>query len=314
MPDPLFIQAPAKVNLALAVGPPRADADGHHPICSWMAPVTLFDDLTLTPLPEGYFSRYAILWAADARRKTDIDWSVTKDLAVRAHLLLEETVDRKLPVQLKLDKRIPVGAGLGGGSSDAAAMLMGCNRLFNLGLSPGELTELASLLGSDVPFFLHRGAAVIEGFGERIAPAAGPEELHLALFTPEFSCETRAVYGAFDKIASGGRAAVGSGFAAAAARVRGMAAAPRIDPTTLFNDLRDPAFEHRPDLRNAAAAFVDLAERPVLLTGSGSTLFAVCDNALHAEFLADAARQRLGPAAWAVGLHQAAPSRGGMAA
>ena len=111
----LTLPSPAKLNLALAVGPPRPD--GLHPICSWMTTIDLADELTITRLPPDRLSRYAILWHAEARRPREIDWSITKDLAVRAHLALERHCERALPLQMKLEKRIPLGSGLGGGSS-----------------------------------------------------------------------------------------------------------------------------------------------------------------------------------------------------
>src|SRR5436190_20490393 len=137
MPASLTVNAPAKLNVALSVGPPRGD--GMHPIASWMVTVDLFDELVFTRLDDDRLSRYALLWHKDAKRRSEINWSITKDLAVRAHLALEHHVGRHLPVQLKLEKRIPVGGGLGGGSSDAAATLRAVNELFDLGLSLEEL-------------------------------------------------------------------------------------------------------------------------------------------------------------------------------
>ena len=105
--------APAKINLALAVD--RARDDGMHPIVSWMTPIGLMDELAVTRLEDDRLSRYAVLWHEDAPVRSAIDWSITSDLAVRAHLALEAHAGRKLPVQMKLEKRIPVGGGLGGG-------------------------------------------------------------------------------------------------------------------------------------------------------------------------------------------------------
>ena len=90
--------APAKLNLALSVGPPGDD--GMHPICSWMVAVDLVDELEVRSLQPGSLSRYAIYWHENARRRTDIDWPIRTDLAVRAHLALQKHTSRELPVQL----------------------------------------------------------------------------------------------------------------------------------------------------------------------------------------------------------------------
>ena len=111
MTDSILVRAPAKLNLALSVGPPLDS--GFHPICSWMVTVDLCDELTLTRLDDEHLSRYAILWHPESKRPTQIDWPVTSDLAVRAHRARESHVGRLLPEQVRLDKRIPVGGGLG---------------------------------------------------------------------------------------------------------------------------------------------------------------------------------------------------------
>ena len=158
MPEKITISAPAKLNLALSVGFPNAD--GMHPICSWMVTVDLFDELELTRLENDRFSRYGIIWHAEAKRRSGINWPITTDLAVRAHLALEDRFRRRLPLQLKIEKRIPVGGGLGGGSSNAAAMLLAVNRLFELGLSVEELAGIGEGLGADVPFLVRGGSAI----------------------------------------------------------------------------------------------------------------------------------------------------------
>ncbi len=286
--------APGKVNLALAVGPPAED--GMHPISSWMVTVDLCDELLVTRLPDDRFSRYAILWHEEARRRSDIDWSITRDLAVRAHLALERHVGRRLPVQLKLEKRIPVGGGLGGGSTDAAAMLRAVDRLFDLGLDDSALAELGAGLGSDVPFLVRGGSAIVGGLGERLEPHPRSPELHLVLLLPEAACPTGPVYAAFDEQPPGPmredavRRLAGDGSRAP-------------DPDALFNDLAPAATRLAPELGSLADAFGGLAERPAHVTGSGSTLFVVADDALHAEFLARAATERLDVPAVPVAAH-----------
>ncbi len=261
--------APAKVNLALAVGPPR-EGDGLHPICSWFAPIDLADELLITRLPDDRLSRYAILWHERALRQSPIDWSISKDLAVRAHLLLEQEVGRSLPVQLKLTKRIPIGGGLGGGSSNAAAMLLGVRDLFGLSVSDERLAQLAISLGSDVPFFLRPGPAVVAGVGERIerTPPVKPGPA-LALLFPAFGCPTGAVYRAFDELNSEGPRE---------REVISMAQRASVVDADLFNDLAAPAECVAPDLAELRARAASIAERPVHITGSGSTMFVVCER------------------------------------
>lgn len=273
-------QAPAKLNLALAVGPARA-GDGFHPIASWMHPIELADELLVTRLEDDRLSRYAIVWHESAPKKSPIDWSITKDLAVRAHHLVEARAGRSLPVQLKLDKRIPVGGGLGGGSSDAAAMLLAVRELFDLDLPRDEMVALAMQLGSDVAFFLEPGPAFVGGFGERIerTPALVPgEPRDVLLVIPPFGCATGPVYRAFDGVAAadnsatGGRAGGGPEFREGPARALACAGILRTDQ--LFNDLARPAEIVAPALEGVRArAARAIGGEPVHVTGSGSTLF-----------------------------------------
>lgn len=277
--------APAKLNLALSVGAP--DAAGMHPISSWMVTVDLFDELTIEALEPGSMSMYAILWHEQARRRRDIDWPIARDLSVRAHRLLEAHVGRPLPVKMRLEKRIPVGGGLGGGSSDAAAMLRAVDVLFDLGLGTDRLAELARSLGSDVPFLVRGGSAVVEGLGERLSPAPLPADTHAVLVMPEATCPTGPVYKAFDALRPD--AALQPG------RVHGMAgrgAAP--EPGDPFNDLAEPAFEVAASLRGDHASVQDLVQRPVHVSGSGSTLFFLCAGPVEGELLADAVTRHAG--------------------
>ena len=282
MPSVVRAFAPSKVNLALSVGAP--DAGGMHPIASWMVTTRFGDDLTLKRLPPGTPSRYAIEWHDDARRRTDIDWKISKDLAVRAHRALEERLGRELPVQLRLQKRIPVGGGLGGGSSDAAAMLRALDALFDLRLRPQFLEHLAQPIGSDVPFLVQGGSAIVEGIGERLSPAPG-HRAHLVLAFPDAQCPTGPVYKAFDALRADARLDP--------ARVRALAegGATADGP---FNDLADAACHIAPRLGEMREDIAALARQTVHVSGSGSTLFLVCDSAVHADMLADAIDSELG--------------------
>lgn len=286
MPSTFALQAPAKLNLALSVGPPGEG--GMHPICSWMVTVDFCDELLLTRLEDDRLSRYAILWHPDAKRRSEINWSITKDLAVRAHLALEHRVGRRLPVQLKLEKRIPVGGGLGGGSSDAAAMLRGVNDLFELGLTADELASIGATLGSDVPFLVHGGSAIVEGLGDAIMLQPRTPEIHAVLAFPDAACPTGAVYKLFDELNARHAALRPDAVSALATADR----PPR--PDALFNDLAHPAIRAAPRLEDDLAALSRLAERPAHVTGSGSSIFVICDNDLHAQALAEASEKNLG--------------------
>jgi len=283
MPDRVVALAPAKLNLALSVGPP--DADRMHPIASWMVTVDLHDELDLRRLPAGSLSRYAVEWHPDARRQRDIDWSISKDLAVRAHLATERLVGRSLPVQLRLRKRIPVGGGLGGGSSDAAAMIVALDRLHGLGLDERARHALATGLGSDVAFLLDGGSAIVEGRGERLDPLPSMPRFHAVLAFPAEGCPTAAVYRRFDEL---------PGARLDPERVRSLAEVEGgLDPHAPFNDLAEPACLEQPALRGIRRDLAEVAGRPAHVSGSGSTLFVLCDDAVHARRLAAEAERAL---------------------
>ncbi len=295
MADTIAERAPAKLNLALSVGPP--DGQGMHPICTWMVTLDLCDDLLVTRLEPDRASRYAILWHREARRRRAIEWPVARDLAVRAHLGLERHAGRTLPVQMKLEKRIPVGGGLGGGSSDAAAMLRAVNRLYGLGLSDTDLRAIAAGLGSDVPFFVSGGSGIVEGTGERCESLPSMPRLHAVLAFPDAPCPTGQVYGTFDELGPG---VLDRGAVRALARANGPLHGER-----LFNDLARAAVRLVPELGEHLHALAGLSGRPAHVAGSGSSLFVLCDDEPHAEHVARAVEERLGLPAVAV---QAAPT------
>lgn len=251
----VHIQAYAKVNLSLTVHPPLPG--GMHPITSQMVRIALCDDLEVIRLDDHALSRYAIVWHNDAPRHTEIDWPVTTDLAVRAHRLLEVKAGHPLPVQMKLEKRIPVGGGLGGGSADAAAMLKATTELFNLNL---DLSEIALDLGSDVPYLLHGGAANVQGVGEVVEPVQ-LETMYLVIIIPEYSCSTDLVYKAFDQSSAS-------------------------ESSEHQNDLLIPACIVETRLGTDLESLRAITEQKMHLSGSGSTMFAICDNAEHAVTLA----------------------------
>ena len=284
----------AKVNLALAVGAPAADRDGLHPIASWMTIVQLADQLTLVRSDDAH-SHFDITFEPGAGGR--VDWPPERDLARRARALLEQHTGMPLPVHLTLRKRIPPGAGLGGGSSNAAATLVGLRRLFGLDVSDALLLELGLRLGSDVGFLvcalLGTPAALVGGFGDRIEALQVPTTLHLVLVFPGFGSPTGQVYAAFDRLGATRTDAPDE------AKVRALAGQSPLRPETLFNDLAAPALAVNPQLGQVKAQVEHVLGLPVHVTGSGSTLFVVAPDERSAAALADEMTARTGLAAHA---------------
>ena len=270
------LSAHAKVNLALALAPPEpagGERAGWHRICTWMHSIDLSDEVLAERMPAGGTHTWSARWADDAPRAGLIDWPLHKDLALRALQAIEQHVGRRLPTRLAITKRIPTGAGLGGGSSDAAATLVAVDRAWGLGLGPDRLRQLGSTLGSDVPYFIdHQNPplpAVVSGFGEiieRTARVSGS----LVLLMPGFGCPTAGVYRAFDDLHRVGRLGP---MRARAVHALADAASPHSED--LFNDLAAPAGAVAPGLARLRGLAAAALGRPVHITGSGSTMFAL---------------------------------------
>lgn len=292
----LTLRCPAKVNFLLSVGAiDPSDPARRHGIASWMAAVNFGDDLTLEALSQGP-SSYDLAYREDAPAAGEhlrVDWPLEKDLGYRAHQAMQALAGRELPIRLTLRKRIPPGAGLGGGSSDAGAVLAGVNRIHGQPLSEEQLHAIARTLGSDVSFalsaMLGTPSAVAHGFGEKLEPLKPRGVVPVVLAFPPFGCPTGAVYRAFDELAG-----AGSKRTPELERVRRLAGAWPVNAAEWFNDLAEPAFRVTPPLR----ALVELLRlklgQPVHVTGSGSTLFAVAKDAASAEALAQDIRQIAG--------------------
>jgi len=268
----ITIRCPAKVNLALSVGAPTAD--GYHPIASWMVAIDLYDELTVEAIDGP--SRFDIDWADDAPQPSDIDWPIESDLIHKAHRLLERRVGRPLGIGATLRKRIPVGAGLAGGSTDGAGMFKALRQLFELKLSDQTLIDLSMEIGSDLAFFFSAGSAIVTGRGEGWREAALTEAIHLCLIMPSFGCPTGAVYRAFDQLSPG--ATVDE-----AAVERCVVERP-LQP---FNDLAAAAGRVQPHLIQLRRRIAALTGRDVHITGSGAGMFIVAADAEDARQLAE---------------------------
>lgn len=281
----VVLLCPAKLNLALCVGAPGAD--GFHPLASAMLALAFGDDLRLKKAQATHWTR---AFSPTAPRPVPVDWPEEKDLACRAHRLLEEAVGRALPVEAQLTKRIPAGAGLGGGSSNAAGALVGLDRLFELRLPVETLCGLAAKLGSDVPFFVHAltgsPLCVATGRGEKLEPMPMPAGLANAWFAltfPHAACATPAVYRAFDaQGAFGDPAGTGHRLVHAVAR----------DEADAFNDLEAPAAAVASEVGLVLAQWRGQGFA-AQLTGSGSCCFVRAADYGTADEAASFARMAL---------------------
>ena len=180
----LKLKAMAKINLGLDVLGKRDD--GYHELRMIMQTIRLYDRVQLT-----------VTEAPGIRVKTNLSFlPVNEDnLVYRAANLLMEEFQIKKGLFINLEKHIPVAAGLAGGSSDAAAVLVGANRLFHLGLSRQELMERGVKLGADVPYCIMRGTALAEGIGEKLTPLPAPPACHVLITKPKIHVSTKFVYG-----------------------------------------------------------------------------------------------------------------------
>lgn len=177
------IQAPAKINLFLEIGTP---VEGFHPLVSLVDIVGFYDDIEI----EEVSSTSVVFYPETGIPK---DNTVTKSIS-----LLKTRFNIKKDVQIKIRKNIPVGSGLGGGSSDAASVLKSLAKMWNLGVSVEQLMEFGSEIGKDVPLFIAGRRCIMSGFGEQIDTDAGKQPLVYFLAVPPFSVSTKQVYSHFD--------------------------------------------------------------------------------------------------------------------
>jgi len=200
------IDAPCKINLHLSIGERRPD--GFHSLESIFATLALSDTLRFECVGNGGESVLSINHEISHEPSGDdeADGQIIpqeENLVLKAVSLFREWTGFSSALDIRLDKRIPVGAGLGGGSSDAASTLLALNLLAGQALPMEKLSEMAAILGSDVPFFLYQGAAFVSGRGERVEPVRSPEGLWVILVKPPFFSDTTCAYGLLDEVREG---------------------------------------------------------------------------------------------------------------
>lgn len=188
-------QACAKINLALDVTGKREN--GYHEVKMIMQSIDLCDDLVFEKLPDGS----GIILETDSGMLNEEQASGTDNLIVKAARLLSEHTKRNFDVRIILSKRIPIAAGLAGGSADAAATLRGLNRIFELNLSNDTLRKLAVKLGADVPFCVEGGLCLCEGIGEVLTPLTPLPSCPTVICKPPVFVSTKEVYSEYDALA-----------------------------------------------------------------------------------------------------------------
>jgi len=268
------IFAPAKINLSLRILARRAD--GFHEIETFIAPISLADELTLTRSGAGRRIQFNCT-----------DSSIPQgdeNLVVQAARKFFEATKIEPEVSIELKKNIPHGAGLGGGSSDAAAVLLGLNRLFDTNLAREALADLAAGIGSDVPFFVFGKPALCRGRGELVGPQELREKFSLLLLKPDFGIPSAWAY----------RHWQGS------LEIPGVAYGfQEFNGHRFVNDLERPAFEKFPFLSRLKNWLLEQPEVAVaLMSGSGSTIFAVLQDDAEGDELAKRAKAKLDPRLW----------------
>jgi len=292
------VHAPAKINLALEVL--GRQHDGYHQVETLLTPVRLFDSLgfcnspeplslTLTPEPAAADDNSAGSAACDV--PTD-----NTNLAVRAVQQLADSAGRPATGRLHLHKRIPIQAGLGGGSSDAAAALMLANHAWDLDYNRNRLASIASTLGADVPFFLYGGAAIGAGRGDQIQPTPIPAGLPIVIVKPPVGLPTPQV---FEQLGLDRGQTLTPNHTPPASRCRQLAANLAAGRSAeacrgLIQNCLQPAAARLTDWVDRIAH--SMAKLPVLahqLTGSGSSYFAICRTWRNAQTVAAALRSQL---------------------
>jgi 4-diphosphocytidyl-2-C-methyl-D-erythritol kinase len=279
-PEPVGVRvrAPAKINLALCVGPPRQD--GYHPLATVYQAVSLYDEVHAAWAEPG---EYTVSVSGEGADLVPTDET---NLALRAARLLARTYGEgdSLGAGLSIKKSIPVAGGLAGGSANGAAALLACAVLWDLDVGLEELTVLAAELGSDVPFALLGGTALGSGRGEHVVPVLARGGYHWVLAFGHHGLSTPAVYRRHDQM--GARKAGPANAGKRPHDVGGRAWAPEVPPAlmnalrggdpaavgaALVNDLQPAALDLQPRLRQVLEAGVEYGALGALVSGSGPT-------------------------------------------
>jgi 4-diphosphocytidyl-2-C-methyl-D-erythritol kinase len=267
------VLAPAKVNFSLKILGRRND--GFHELDTLIVPISLYDSIGIDKRPEK-----GIKFRCDDPTVPQGD----DNLVVRAAKAFFETTKIDPAVSIELKKKIPHGAGLGGGSSDAASVLLALDDLFKTELSREALAEMAEPLGSDVPFFLFQSAAICKGHGEMVMPVKLQRQFSILLLKPTFAVSTAWAYSRWQHSREIPRI---------------LYEAQEFAGQTFANDLERPVFEKFVFLAQLKVWLLSQSEAgAALMSGSGSTMFAVMRENADVDSVATRAKTALDPELW----------------
>ena len=257
----VLLRACAKVNYALEVRGLRWD--GYHEISSVLQSVSLADELEIERSRGGFELSFE-------PEGVEIG-PVEENTVYKAWALLWETSGHELPTRIRLHKKIPAGAGLGGGSADAAAVLVGMNELFDLGLDAEQLRKIGARIGADVPFCLSGGTALAQGVGEILTPLPAPPAHRLLIAKPERGADTGGIYRAYDERDSGGIASADQVVAALhSGNLTELAG-------TLGNDLEPVTTGLVPEVAAHKREMLRAGALGAAMTGTGTAIYGIFD-------------------------------------
>lgn len=284
------VEAYAKINLTLEILGRRCD--GYHELRSIVMPVSLADTIALTTT----YAQTVITTTAEKGVDMAQMCSASNNLAVRAARLMQERYKVNAGARIHIHKRIPIGGGLGGGSANAAGVIKGLDRLWELHRPKSELMSIGAELGSDIPALIHGGAVLMEGRGEAVRPLfvdeqqSAPHSLWLVIANPGVMCSTPEIFKKWR-----------SGLTPHPLIVHNMSSFIRTSDvkavaSMLYNGLQDAVFESYPVVAQTAMSLKKAGCVGVLLSGSGASVFGLARDEGHGHEI----RSRLGSGVWHV--------------
>lgn len=273
----LHLSSHAKINVFLKILGKRSD--GFHEVRTWMLPISLSDDLTFKNSDDGQIR----LSCSDSTLPID-----ESNLVYKAAKLLKSRFNVSHGCSIHVEKRIPIGAGLGGGSSNGSTTLVGLNRLWNLGLPPEQLEKLSAEFGSDTAFFVQNRSALSEGRGEALTYLPYPKTVPIFLMNFGFGSATAWAY-----------KNLGAPLLASIPASEGNGFVSKPFESLLVNDLEKPVFRKFPILK-IAKDFLSQQKsvRGAMMCGSGSTMMAVLNSVEDAGSLIDSVTKEFGNSVW----------------